>query len=188
MFERVMFFATISILFALTIWWTAALVSNLLKADGTLIVVRNGLLALLAATLLISISIIIAPPLMLSDERWYTQPPWVEIFLFFSMSCGMLGSYFKVQIEERRAIIAAKALKGDVTYTPLKVDKWDLLYPFLVSVITFGAVLQATGKVALDLSQLIVAFQTGFFWQTVLPRANNTVSAQMQAGLGAADK
>ncbi|TBG75765.1 hypothetical protein ELG69_27255 (plasmid) [Rhizobium leguminosarum] len=187
MFDSVIVFAVISILSALTIWCTVIFVTSL-KAARTAAIVKNGLLALLTAALLVSAGVIIAPPLMLSDDPWYAEHPWVEVWLFLAMSCGMLASYFKIQIEERRAIAAAKALRGDVTYTPLRIDKWDMLYPFLVSVITFGAVLQATGKDTLDVTQLIVSFQTGFFWQTVLPRAVNAAGGQMQAGLPSGDK
>ena len=41
-------------------------------------------------------------------------------------------------------------------------------YPFLVSFITFGAVMSQIGSTALSLSSLNFAFQNGFFWQTLM--------------------
>ncbi|MBY5608731.1 hypothetical protein [Rhizobium leguminosarum] len=171
MIEQSISFAAIATLLAGTIFQINALIDSI-KRRANPKKITAIIFMILALCLALAFSfIIVSPASMLSDDRWFLQSPWVEIWLFLSMSCGMLSSYLKIEIEQRRTIIAQKAAKGDHSYTHITIDKWDMIYPFLVSVITFGAVLQAFGSRALDISQVIIAFQTGFFWQTILPRA-----------------
>ena len=47
-------------------------------------------------------------------------------------------------------------------------DRWEFVYPLLVSVITFGALLGQLEDTVANLPNLILSFQTGFFWQTIL--------------------
>jgi hypothetical protein len=111
-----------------------------------------------------------APPLTLGDTLWYNQSPATELWLFMVMVIGMAASYLTKQIDGRRILIAEKAKSGDRSFTPLEFDFWEFINPMLVSVITFGAVLQALGGKELDLASIILSFQTGFFWQTVLAK------------------
>ena len=112
-----------------------------------------------------------APPLSLGRKAWYKESPAAEILLFSSMLMGMIASYLTKQIERRRALIDEKGRAGDKSPTRLEFDIWEFTYPMLVSVITFGAVLQSLGTKELDLPSVILSFQTGFFWQTVLSRS-----------------
>jgi 3-methyladenine DNA glycosylase Tag len=51
----------------------------------------------------------------------------------------------------------------------LDFDVWDFVQPFLVSLVTFGAIVARTSESEM-LTNILLVFQTGFFWQTVLAK------------------
>jgi small-conductance mechanosensitive channel len=110
-------------------------------------------------------------PDTLGSNDWLQQSPTSELLLFGTMLVGMVASYFTKQIEQRRTRIEEKRRTGDVSPTSLEFDFWEFSYPMLVSVITFGAILESVGGKPVMLSSVILSFQTGFFWQTVLARS-----------------
>ncbi|MGY8669297.1 hypothetical protein Q3C01_44145 [Bradyrhizobium sp. UFLA05-109] len=114
---------------------------------------------------------ILSPPATLAGATWYKESPVGEILLFVVMLIGMMASYLTKQIEARRVRMEEKKKVGDVSRTGLNFDLWEFTYPMLVSVITFGAVLQGVGTKAIDVQAVILSFQTGFFWQTILARS-----------------
>jgi hypothetical protein len=129
-----------------------------------------------AVSVLSAFGIIIVGGILVWINAHFVSPsvggaPIGEILLFFIMLLGMMASYLTKQIEERRAKIQEKRKVGDGSPTALNFDVWEFLYPMLVSVITFGAILQGIGEKAIDIQALILSFQTGFFWQTVLARS-----------------
>lgn len=136
----------------------------------------------LGAVLLLSTIIgvwLAAPPLTLgSEEAWYSQSPWREVVLFVAMILGMAARYLTQAIEVRRTEIAALRAQGKKGGVSIRFDIWEFIYPMLVSVITFGTLLPYITNRAELLPCLIIAFQTGFFWQTILSRASESIAKQ----------
>jgi hypothetical protein len=109
---------------------------------------------------------------------WYESTPYRELLLFLAMVLGMAARYLTRAIEERRRKIQEAATKAQTERVPLELDLWEFIYPMLVSVITFGALLHQLDSERLTLANVILSFQTGFFWQTLLSRAEpKTASA-----------
>lgn len=102
---------------------------------------------------------------------WYGATPYRELLLFLTMVLGMVARYFTLAIEARRTKIRNAGMTASGKRVPLEFDLWEFLYPMLVSVITFGALLPQLENDRLTLANLILGFQTGFFWQTLLSRA-----------------
>jgi hypothetical protein len=92
---------------------------------------------------------------------------WRLVVAFVSMLSGMAASYLNKLINERRAKIEKLRRKGDLSKPGLDFDLWDFLQPFVVSLITFGAI-AARGNGSDVVTNILLGFQTGFFWQTVL--------------------
>jgi hypothetical protein len=104
----------------------------------------------------------------LSTDAWHDTTPLREAVLFALMLAGMAARTLSVAIEQRRV---AASTSADGSPPPVRLEAWDFLYPFLVSFITFGAVIEFVGAEPLKIPQLILAFQNGFFWQTVVNRS-----------------
>ncbi|MCI0559151.1 MAG: hypothetical protein MN733_11695 [Nitrososphaera sp.] len=98
------------------------------------------------------------------------ESPYREFLLFLLMLAGMAARYFTHAIEDRRARIAELRSVGDETPVKLRFDIWEFVYPIFVSIITFGALLPQVDGEKLSFANLVVSFQTGFFWQTLLAR------------------
>ena len=105
---------------------------------------------------------------LLSEKKWYDQSPALEALLFTLMVVGMVASYLAKQIESRRALITKLRAAGDNTMPPIEFDLWEFSYPLLISVITFGVVLDRIQGSNLTLNSVIISFETGFFWQTII--------------------
>ena len=105
----------------------------------------------------------------LGPEDWYEKSPWKEVILFVMMIAGMVARTLSQAIEQYR-----KKLKRKGAPQGLDIDKWDFVYPFLVSFLTFGAIVAQAGAQALSLTTLVFAFQNGFFWQTLIKRESKT--------------
>ena len=109
--------------------------------------------------------------MFLGEVAWYDRFPYREIILFLIMLTGMVARTLTLAIERRRKVIAQLSEGGAQFEKPgLDLDVWEFSYPFLVSVLTFGGLLSQIGDEQLSLLVLVLAFQTGFFWQTVLKR------------------
>lgn len=109
-------------------------------------------------------------PLTLDESQWYTASPFPEIALFCVMLFGMVASYLSRQIEVRRAAIEARRKSGDLSRPPIDLDVWEFIHPLLVSIITYGVVLEQLHNKGISFESVVIAFQTGFFWQTILAR------------------
>ena len=113
---------------------------------------------------------VIGDKTFLGDEPWYRRSPYEEALLFLLMVLGMVARYLTSAIEERRRKLAARKTKPR-RKPGIDFDIWEFSYPLLVSVITFGLLLQQIGEEGLALTNSILSFQTGFFWQTLLARS-----------------
>jgi hypothetical protein len=84
--------------------------------------------------------------------------PWVGLVYFVSMVLGMSAHTTWDAITKRRGGKAPA------------FDKWLYLRPALVAPIIFIAVLKLVGGTSFDFAALLLSFQNGFFWQTVLSK------------------
>lgn len=85
--------------------------------------------------------------------------PWVGVAYFVTMVLGMLAHTTWDAISKR------KAGKDPI------FDRWLYLRPALVAPIIFIAVLKLVGGTSFDFAALLLSFQNGFFWQTILSKA-----------------
>ena len=103
------------------------------------------------------------------EAPWYARSPGRELVLFGAMLIGMTCRFLTKAIEERRAKLMDKHASGkSVRNLKLAIDRWELIYPLLFSVVTFGALLPQVKNAGITLENVLISFQTGFFWQTVL--------------------
>jgi len=88
----------------------------------------------------------------------FTQIPWFEFMLYFVMIAGMAAKYLYDAIGEGNKI---------------QFQKWQFIKPIFVSPLIFASIYalieKGTSKPLILL--LIFSFQNGFFWQTVLYKA-----------------
>jgi hypothetical protein len=126
---------------------------------------------LIAAALLLAFTLV--RPGMTLDEppAWYDRSPQREIILFVLMLAGMAARFVTRAIEERRARIKEAASAGKRGRVAIHFDGWELVYPMMVSVVTFGVLLAQIGSEHLTVANAVIGFQTGFFWQTILNRS-----------------
>ena len=134
--------------------------------------------ALLLLTGLIVYVNIISSPIYLGVVPWYNSTPWIEVFFFFFMMIGMAASYFTKAIEVRRERIIELKKKHpdmkDLKKVAIEWDVWEFSYPFFFSFITFGTLLTLIDVYELTHTNMILCFQTGFFWQTLLKKKVNS--------------
>ena len=105
----------------------------------------------------------------LGEDKWYNLSPYRAIILFFIMAIGMIASVLNKAISEhKKKIVQTKSAGSKYTRQIFKVDRWDVFQPFLISFLTFSGLLTQVGNQNLNLTTITLAFQTGFFWQTVL--------------------
>ena len=97
------------------------------------------------------------------QESVIDRSPVREIIIFLMMSLGIAARVLSKAIEERKKASASETLKG-----VLAVDRWDFLYPFLMSFMTFGVIYQQLSGSVVSIASMTLAFQNGFFWQTVI--------------------
>ncbi len=84
--------------------------------------------------------------------------PWEDIGMFFSMLVGIASKYLFDLIGEKRR-------------RRLAFNKWQFLRPFLVSPIIFLAILSQVPENIPAHMLFIISYQNGFFWQTLLYKA-----------------
>jgi hypothetical protein len=107
----------------------------------------------------------------LSEGSWFEQSPIREVVFFLIMVAGMAAYAVANAIEARRSKLAVWQVGGEVGARPgIDFDLWEFVYPFLFSVFTFGGLLGQIGDDGLSVATVVIAFQTGFFWQTVFDK------------------
>lgn len=118
-----------------------------------------------------SVYVYLATPNLITlgpEAAWYNVTPIREALLFLIMLTGMAARYFTQEIEARRVRMEQARRKGIDAKPGLEFDIWEFAYPLFFSVVTFGALLSQIKETTLSLASLILSFQTGFFWQTLL--------------------
>lgn len=141
----------------------------------------NGLLKALCCAVLVAAAALLvfleATPRTLGAEKWYSSGPYPDLCFFVFMLIGMAARYFTKAIEVRREKIAALEKAGAALAKPgIDFDIWEFSYPLFVSVVTFGALLTQVKGDGLSLGNIILSFQTGFFWQTILATKQSKAS------------
>lgn len=140
------------------------------------------LLLLVGAGLIIALTSFRFGTQTLSEEApWFDRTPYREGMLFLFMLGGMVARFVTLAIEERRSAIKARAASSTqaerMPGVPIRFDIWELVYPMMVSVITFGVLLKQIDASQLSVASIVMSFQTGFFWQTILTRAEGRANA-----------
>jgi hypothetical protein len=125
-------------------WWVAVLVAFALTWTVTLFLGYPG-------------------PVHLGSQHWYDTSPTRELLLFALMLAGMASRVLSLAIEQHKL--------GSAPAANLQINRWDFIYPMLFAVPTFGALLSQLNAEVLSLPNVILAFQTGFFWQTILKKS-----------------
>ncbi len=105
-----------------------------------------------------------AVPTLAPGSSWLDSTPYRQLTLFFLMLFGMGARVLSVAIEQRNKT------KKNETSAALAVDRWDFVYPLLFAVPTFGLLQSQIQAETLSWQDAVLAFQNGFFWQTVLKR------------------
>lgn len=81
--------------------------------------------------------------------------PWSEIGMYFAMVAGMTSKYMFDAIGNRK--------RGRI-----KLYKWQLIKPILVSPIIFAGIYSQLPENTATFMLLLFSYQNGFFWQTLL--------------------
>jgi hypothetical protein len=107
----------------------------------------------------------------LGEESWYDASPWREIIFLLLMLIGMASRYFTHAIEQRREEVKRLKAEGqDASKVRLQFDVWEFSYPLFFAVVTFGGLLGQIQDGGVTLTHLVLSFQTGFFWQTLIKK------------------
>lgn len=106
----------------------------------------------------------------LGETNWWEQTPFRQIIFFFIMILGMCFSVVYAAICERRRKKAA----GKTVSSRLEIDIWDIVQPLLLSVLTYGALNGQLAGRPFNTATVVLSFQTGFFWQTVVDAHNRS--------------
>ncbi len=108
-------------------------------------------------------------PETLGPSDWLQSPFWRGIVLFHCMIAGMVGRSLSHAIEDRRDRVVKWHLAGSPGQPPrIEFDRWEFAYPLLFSAITFGTLLGQLKTQEITMESVLLSFQTGFFWQTLL--------------------
>lgn len=135
---------------------------------------------LLTALLMTTVAFLISPPTFLGPgDSWHGRSPWKEGLLLLAMLSGMAARSLDQAIEMRSQQIEQLRAAGRLRRKPkLHLDAWDFSRPFLVALPTFGGLLGQVAEQTLGWALFVLAFQTGFFWQTVLKKSEPVIPDQ----------
>jgi hypothetical protein len=142
---------------------------------GQRVVIISGIALILIAAFVVMTSFCDTQYLG-EGEKWYNLSPFYQIIFFLIMTTGMAVRYVAKAIEDRRDKIRKLKIEADkdgmvkLVKPGLEFDMWEFSYPFLFSVVTFGALLSQVDSKAVTIANIILSFQTGFFWQTLLKK------------------
>lgn len=101
----------------------------------------------------------------LGETRFVDKTPIKEVILFLLMSFGMIASVLNSAIEKMKR---ERSKSKDSGSNKISIDKWEFLNPLLISVGTFCFLMTQIGDESITWSNATIAFQTGFFWNTVM--------------------
>ena len=132
---------------------------------GARVAVAGVFIALLAGLLITNVVTLGAD----QPAQWYERTPAREVLFLVFMLLGIAARSLSKAIEERRAQITRLRESGGPLAKPkLEMDVWEFAYPMLFAVITYGALLGQIGASAVTFQTMVLSFQNGFFWQTLL--------------------
>jgi len=107
----------------------------------------------------------------LGDVKWYDKNIVREFILFIMMLMGMSARYITILIEQRQEKIKSlRKKKKDFEKPKIEFDVWEFSYPMFISVITFGVLLKQLESNSITITNIVISFQNGFFWQTLLKK------------------
>ena len=134
---------------------------------------KTKAIALIVLSLVfIGFASLIQPESFLGNTAWYNRTPYKEICFLVLMLLGMVVRYFAYAIEQRRDRIAQLRKGGEPdSKLSLQFDVWEFSYPLLFSVVTFGGLLGQVKDGNLTVANVMLSFQSGFFWQTLLKKS-----------------
>lgn len=116
-----------------------------------------------------AVAFLLSDPMLLSDDGLLGRTPWKELLLLGALLSGMTARSIDEAIEDRNRKIKKLREKGRLRKKPkLELDTWNMLRPFLVALPTFGLLLEQVGDQDVRWLMVALAFQTGFFWQTLI--------------------
>jgi len=148
--------------------WGIALIILLLTfilTQESNVIIKIVLLLLLAVLVSIAFLIWAGPPVRSPDQSWYEIAPWRQILLITTTLFGMVSNYL---LEYFQARIKAKESKGKVKMPKFVWEKIAL--PFIIAILVFGYFWEQHGKEPMNFAIMLISFQNGFFWQTVLEK------------------
>jgi hypothetical protein len=119
----------------------------------------------LTAALVLPTYFLFETPSLGEQPSWAAKlrtTPFREFILFALLLTGMIARVLSVAIERRGQVEMGKGLD---------IDRWQFVYPMLFAIPTFAGLLNQLQTSELALTDIVLAFQTGFFWQTILKRA-----------------
>ena len=124
---------------------------------------------LLVSVIAVAIALTLLPDRKsLGGEAWYQLEPYSWILVYIVMLLGMFVSVLTKAIDKRKAKIAQYAKVEEKKQVELSIDVYDFIYPFLLSFLTFGTVYSQLEENQMAFTSFILAFQTGFFWDTIV--------------------
>ena len=134
--------------------------------------IKIGILFILIVTVIIfyqHFSFFVEKSRGVNELEWYKLAPWKHLILFASMVVGMMTNYLYEYIQLR---IKAKEAKESGELIPLvQVFIWEkLILPLFTSVLIFGYFWSKSGEENFSLNLILIAYQNGFFWQTILSK------------------
>lgn len=125
--------------------------------------------AIIISVIAITIALILLPVRKsLGVEIWYQKEPYCWVLVYFVMLLGMFFSVLTKAIDDRKIKLAKCVKDEDKKNIKLYIDYFDILYPFLISFLTFGSLYSQLENKQIALTSFILSFQTGFFWETVI--------------------
>jgi len=130
-----------------------------------------------AAVAALFMLVVFSPGTTLGGPDDGISSPWREVLLFVVMLAGMAARFLTRAIENRRERIAAARAAGKPGNIKIEFDMWEFVYPMITSVMTYGLLMQQVPDGKLTLMILVLAFQNGFFWQTLIGQIESRVTA-----------
>jgi hypothetical protein len=98
---------------------------------------------------------------------WYRQTPWKHLLLFGAMLLGMVSNTLFDYLDAR-----IKARKAGRHSMP-KLHWEEMLLPLVVAGVVFGYFWGKHSGEEMGLAPLLLSFQNGFFWQSVLDKVRS---------------
>ena len=129
---------------------------------------QRGILAIvLTAAAILSFGVLTRPSTMgPSTYSFLRESPARELILFVIMLSGMMARMLNLVIE-RSGLAAGDSAEH---FQSIKINKWEFVLPTLFAVPTFCTLMGQTTSESLNWVEMALAFQNGFFWQTLLKR------------------